>query len=335
MPAGSLLSVIVPCHDEEEVLPRTHHRLTRVLGEMDLDWEILYVDDGSTDGTRAILRAIQRDDPRVRVLHLSRNFGHQLAVTAGIDHARGDAVVLIDADLQDPPEVLVQMVALWREGYQVAYGQRRVREGETAFQRWTAATFYRVLNRFSDVPIPLDTGDFRLMDRVVVNTLRRMGEQDRFIRGMVSWAGYRQIAVPYERAPRAAGSSKYPLVKMLRFAVDGLVSFSISPLKIVTWLGMLSSMLALGGIVYAFVLRVLTSIWVPGWTLLFMSMLFLGGVQMISLGILGEYVGRIYRESKRRPLYLVEEAVGFDSRPAAAADTWELAFARRGAEAQR
>lgn len=260
-----------------------------------------------------VLRRLYATDPsHVRVVDLSRNFGHQLAVTAGIDHAAGQAIVLIDADLQDPPEVIATFVARWREGYDVVYGVREERQGESAFKRWTASQFYRVLNRLSDVPIPLDTGDFRLMDRVAVDALRRMGEQDRFIRGMVAWVGYRQIAVSYTRAPRFAGESKYPFFKMLRFAIDGIVSFSISPLKIVTWLGAAASAFAAFGWIYALGLRLLTDIWVPGWTLLFMSMLLLGGIQMISLGILGEYVGRIYREAKRRPLYLVQDSMGFD-----------------------
>lgn len=314
MPASrELVSVVVPCFNEDAVLDETHRRLRAALDAIDADYEIVYVNDGSKDGTIARLRRLHATDPgHVRVVDLSRNFGHQLAVTAGIDHSAGDAVVLIDADLQDPPELIATFVARWREGYKVVYGVREERHGESAFKRWTAARFYRLLNRLSDVPIPLDTGDFRLMDRVAVDALRRMGEQDRFIRGMVSWVGYRQIAVPYARAPRFAGESKYPFFKMLRFAIDGIVSFSISPLKIVTWLGAAVSVFAAAGMAYAFVLRLLTSIWVPGWTLLFMSTLLLGGVQMISLGILGEYVGRIYREVKRRPLYLVQEALGFD-----------------------
>ena len=309
---SELLSVVVPCFNEEESLSRTHDRLTAALSTLDLDYEIVYVDDGSRDRTADVLRSIHSRDPHTRVIGLSRNFGHQMASTAGVDHADGDAVVLIDADLQDPPEVIADMVARWREGYQVVYGVRTRREGETRFKLWTASWFYRLLNRFSDIPIPMDTGDFRLMDRVVVDALRNMGEQDRFLRGMVSWIGFRQIPVPYARAAREAGVSKYPFLKMLRFAVDGLVSFSISPLKLVTGLGIASSVMALLGITYAFVLRVMTNIWVEGWTLLFMSMLFLGGVQMISIGILGEYVGRIYRETKRRPLYLMRETLGFE-----------------------
>ncbi len=313
MSGNQLLSVVVPCYNEEEVLHTTHRRLVEVLARLeDLDFEVVYVDDGSRDQTPAILRQLQEEDDRVRVLRFSRNFGHQLAVTAGVDHASGDAVVLIDADLQDPPEVILDMVARWREGYHVAYGVRTDRPGESAFKLWTAKAFYRLMNRMSDTVIPLDTGDFRLMDRRVVKALQSMPERDRFVRGMVSWVGFRQIAVPYQRAPRLAGESKYPLYKMLRFALDGIASFSIAPLKLATWMGFAVSGLALLGIVYALFLRLFTSIWITGWTAIFISVLFMGGIQLISLGIIGEYIGRIYGEVKRRPLYLVNERLGFE-----------------------
>ncbi len=313
MSGNQLLSVVVPCYNEEEVLHTTHRRLVEVLARLeDLDFEVVYVDDGSRDQTPAILRQLQEEDDRVRVLRFSRNFGHQLAVTAGVDHASGDAVVLIDADLQDPPEVILDMVARWREGYHVAYGVRTDRPGESAFKLWTAKAFYRLINRMSDTVIPLDTGDFRLMDRRVVKALQSMPERDRFVRGMVSWVGFRQIAVPYQRAPRLAGESKYPLYKMLRFALDGIASFSIAPLKLATWMGFAVSGLALLGIVYALFLRLFTSIWITGWTAIFISVLFMGGIQLISLGIIGEYIGRIYGEVKRRPLYLVNERLGFE-----------------------
>jgi glycosyltransferase involved in cell wall biosynthesis len=313
MSGKQLLSVVVPCYNEEEVLHETHRRLVDVLARLeDLDFEIVYVDDGSRDQTPFILRQLQAADECVRVLRFSRNFGHQIAVTAGVDHASGDAVVLIDADLQDPPEVILEMVARWREGYHVAYGVRTDRPGESAFKLWTAKAFYRLINRMSDTEIPLDTGDFRLMDRKVVKALQSMPERDRFVRGMVSWVGFRQIAVPYQRAPRLAGESKYPLYKMLRFALDGIASFSIAPLKLATWMGFTVSGLALLGIVYALALRLFTSIWITGWTALFMAVLFMGGIQLISLGIIGEYVGRIYGEVKRRPLYLVNERLGFE-----------------------
>lgn len=306
-----IVSVIVPCYNEESVIDETHRRLTDTLSSLGCSYEILYVDDGSRDKTLLKLRSIQAHDETVRVLSFSRNFGHQIAVSAGIDHAQGEAIVLIDADLQDPPELIRSMLEKWREGYDVVYGQRHSREGESYFKVATARLFYRFINRLSDVPIPLDTGDFRLMSRQVVEVLRRMPEKDRFIRGMVSWVGFRQCALPYERARRYAGVSKYPLRKMVAFATDGILSFSIKPLRLATTVGFLTSGLAIFGILYALVLRLWTSNWVSGWTLLIISVLFLGGVQLICLGIIGEYVGRIYSESKRRPLYLIGEAMGF------------------------
>lgn len=313
MSASQLLTVVVPCYNEELVIEETHRRLTQALATLPaLDYEILYVDDGSGDRTADLLHALHLNDRRVRVLKLSRNFGHQIAVTAGVEHAGGDAVVIIDADLQDPPEVIHDMVARWREGYDVAYGVRTDRQGESKFKLLTAKVFYRLINRLTDTVIPLDTGDFRLIDRKVVQALSAMPERDRFVRGMVSWAGFRQIAVPYHRAPRFAGETKYPLSKMIRFAIDGITSFSVKPLSVATHLGFLTSGLALAGIVYALVMRIFTNDWVTGWSALFIAVMFIGGVQMISLGIIGEYVGRIYGESKRRPLYLLQDRLGFD-----------------------
>ena len=308
----SLLSVVVPCFNEADVLWETHGRLVHTLTQItDLDFEIIYVDDGSRDATPEVMRDIQALDPRVRTLRFSRNFGHQTAVTAGLEHAGGDAVVLIDADLQDPPEVIADMVARWREGYDVAYGVRTDRDGETRFKLATAKAFYRLLNRLSETEIPLDTGDFRLLDRAVVDVLGAMPERDRFVRGMVAWVGFRQIAVPYRRAARFAGESKYPFLKMVRFALDGLTSFSRAPLRLATWLGLLVSGAALAAIAYALFLRLFTNNWVTGWTALFIAVLFIGGAQLLSLGLIGEYIGRIYGETKRRPLYLIEEAHGF------------------------
>jgi len=318
-----LLSVVVPCFNEDAVLEQTHQRLVRALERMpDVDFEIVYVDDGSRDRTRAILRQLCHAEPRARAVCLSRNFGHQVAVSAGLEHARGDAVVIIDADLQDPPEVIAEMLARWREGYQVAYGVRVSRTGETVFKRSTAKLFYRLLNTLSDTPIPVDTGDFRLLDRVVVDAVLSMPERDRYIRGMVSWIGFRQIGVPYQREPRAAGTSKYPLFKMLHFAFDGVTSFSAAPLKLATWMGFAASGIALVGIVYALVVRLFTASWVTGWAALFIAVLFIGGAQLISLGIIGEYVGRIYAETKRRPLYVVEERLNV---PGQAAPAFDLA----------
>jgi polyisoprenyl-phosphate glycosyltransferase len=315
------LSVVVPCRNEEAVLRETHKRLVNVLVPLVQDFEIIYVDDGSTDSTFACLREIQDMDRHAKVIQLSRNFGHQIATTAGLEHASGDAVVLIDADLQDPPEVIPAMMEQWRNGYDVAYGQRTERDGETLFKVWTAGTFYRIMNRLSAVPIALDTGDFRLMDRKVVNALLRMPERDRFLRGMVSWLGFRQIAVPYRRARRLAGETKYPLLKMLRFAVVGITSFSVLPLKMAIWLGFSASAVAIALIVYAFCIHLFTDQWVTGWTSLFIAVLFVGGAQLICLGIVGEYVGRIYAETKQRPLYLVQELLGFAAEPKAEQET--------------
>lgn len=308
-----LVSIVVPCFNEEEVLPQTIPSLTQLCDSLpQYDFEIVFVDDGSCDATFERLRDATRLDSRMRVIRFARNFGHQIAVTAGIDAAQGDAVVLIDADLQDPPEVVREMIAKWQEGYDVVYGMRMSRAGESAFKLATARGFYRVLNRLSEVEIPLDTGDFRLMSRPVVDVLKAMPERHRFVRGMVAWIGFRQIALPYVRVERAAGTSKYPLRKMLRFAIDGILSFSTKPLQLSVALGLISATLAIFGILYALALRIFTSIWVEGWTALMIAVLFIGGVQLFSLGILGEYVGRIYSEVKRRPLYVIGQRVGYD-----------------------
>lgn len=309
--AATLLSVVVPCFNEEEVLRETHRRLLNGLGPLDIELEIVYVDDGSMDDTGTILHELSANDPRVRVVRFARNFGHQIAVTAGIDHSRGDAVVLIDADLQDPPEVIPRMVELWREGFQVVYGVRGHRPGETMLKRSTAAAFYRMINLMSDVFIPLDTGDFRLMDRCVADVLRDMPERHRFIRGMVSWVGFKQCPIYYERHPRFAGESKYPFSKMVRFALDGVTSFSTVPLRWATWAGLVAAGISVLGILYAVVTRLMTNSWVPGWAAIFVAVLFVGGVQLLSLGAIGEYVGRIYGEAKARPLYIVAERIGF------------------------
>ncbi|HKB66351.1 MAG TPA: glycosyltransferase family 2 protein [Pyrinomonadaceae bacterium] len=307
-----LISVIVPCYNEEQVIVETNRQLVATLAALDdLDFEIVYVDDGSSDRTVDLLRAIQSADERTRVVRLARNFGHQLAVSAGLEHAAGDAVVIIDADLQDPPDVIPEMVARWRDGYHVVYGMRTDRPGETAFKLWTAKLFYRFINRLSKVQIPLDVGDFRLLDRRVVDVLLSMPERDRFLRGMVSWIGFRQVAVMYRRAERRAGESKYPLFKMLQFAADGVLSFSLTPLRLALWVGFLSIGMAFAGILYALIIRLYTNDWVRGWTSIFTAVLFIGGAQLVTLGIIGEYIGRIYAEVKRRPLYVVEERLGF------------------------
>lgn len=310
-----LVSVVIPCMNEEAVIRETCRRLISVLSTAEFAFELIFVDDGSKDRTSEILRELQMGDARIRVVRLSRNFGHQVAITAGLEHAAGDAAAVIDADLQDPPEVLIEFVTKWMQGYDVVYGVRTEREGETAFKLWTAKIFYRLIGKLSDTNIPLDTGDFRLMDRRVVDALLSMPERDRFVRGMVSWLGFSQIDVPYRRAARFAGETKYPLYKMLKFATDGIVSFSVVPLRIATWIGFLASALSILGILVVLLERYFK---VPGlvrgWSSAVIAVLFIGGVQLVCLGIIGEYIGRIYGESKRRPLYIVRERMGFEAK---------------------
>jgi dolichol-phosphate mannosyltransferase len=306
------LDIVVPCFNEEAVIEQTHRRLAQVAGSITtVRTTVIYVDDGSRDGTLVKLRAIAAGDPHVRIVALSRNFGHQYALTAGLDASTGDAVAVIDADLQDPPEVISEMVARWRDGADVVYGVRATRQGETAFKRGTAHVFYRLLQTLGNADIPADVGDFRLLDRRVVETLRDMPERDRFLRGLVVWAGFRHEGVSYERLPRAAGQTKFPFSRMFSFALDGIFSFSIVPLRLASYLGLFVSILSMTGVVYAFYIKLFTVGVVPGWAAQWIGTLFLGGVQLLSLGVIGEYVGRIYGEVKRRPLYVVKERVGF------------------------
>ena len=310
-----MISIVVPCFNEEEVLRETNRRLLAVLQHLPQEFEILYVDDGSTDRTHEILRELQALDRRVRVVRFSRNFGHQMAITAGLEHASGDAVVVTDADLQDPPDVIADFAAKWMDGYDVVYGVRAERDGETAFKLGTAKLFYRLIGKLSDTEIPVDTGDFRLMSRRVVNALLEMPERDRFVRGMVSWLGFSHTSVPYRRAARAAGVTKFSLWKMMRLATDGIVSFSILPLRLATWAGFAASGIALLGILITVIERFMgVEGLVKGWASILVAILFIGGVQLICMGIIGEYVGRIYGESKRRPLYVVSERAGFQTR---------------------
>jgi dolichol-phosphate mannosyltransferase len=301
------LSIVVPCYNEQESIHACHEKLTEVLRALKDSYEIVYVDDGSRDKTAELLEQLHAHDPHVVVVRLSRNFGHQPAVTAGLSASLGQAVVIIDADLQDPPELIPEMVKLWRSGYKVVYGIRQTRDGETPFKLWTAKAFYRLINSLSDVEIPVDTGDFRLIDRIVVDVFLQMPERHRLLRGMWSWIGFPQVGLPYQRSPRFAGETKYPLRKMLGLALDGIVSFSVVPLRLVTALGFLSAGAAFLGIVYTLWVRLLTHSWVRGWAISFVGMLFMAGVQMLCLGILGEYIGRIYTESKQRPLFIQHE----------------------------
>jgi len=303
------LSVVVPVFNEEENIPELYRRLRAVLPQVVQEWEILFVDDGSRDRSWELIRTLAAQDPRVRGLRFSRNFGHQMAFAAGLDHARGQAVVIMDADLQDPPELIPELVAKHREGYEVVYAVRVARHGETAFKKLTAKLFYRLLARITAVQIPLDTGDFRLMGPRAVEAFRRLPERHRFTRGLVAWLGFPQTGVPYERAPRHAGTTKYPLRKMLRFALDAITSFSHLPLQLATWLGFVVSAFAFFYILVVLALKLAGISW-PGYTSLMAAILFLGGVQLLMVGLLGEYVGRIYDEVKHRPLYLVAEKVG-------------------------
>lgn len=309
MATEPLLSVVVPVYNEAEGIAYFHERASAALKALDgLDYELVYVDDGCKDGSFEIMRAFAAEDPRARIVKLSRNFGHQIAITAGLDYARGDAVVFIDADLQDPPETIGRLVEKWREGYDVVYAQRAKRPGETAFKLFTASFFYRLLRSVANIDIPPDVGDFRLISRRVADVLRGMKEKDRFIRGLVSWVGYKQTAVLYNREERHAGETKYPLRKMIKFALDGITSFSTAPLRIATWMGNAASTVAF---IYLLVIiaQSFMGVTVPGFASIMVAVLFLGGVQLICLGILGEYLGRVFSEVKPRPIYIVEEEV--------------------------
>ncbi len=316
MSAKPTISIVAPVFNEEEVLPELYRRVRAVMETTDEAWELVLVNDGSRDRSAEVIAALHAQDARVRGVSFSRNFGFQVAVTAGLDHAAGKAIILADADLQDPPEVFPEMIARWREGYDVVYGVRTSREGETWFKLWTAKMFYRLIYRITSINIPLDTGDFRLIDRRVVEAIRRMPERNRFLRGMVPWVGFRQIGIEYQRQARFAGESKFDSVrKMLPFAIDAITSFSYFPLQLATYLGFIVASIALLAIVLVVGLRLFgpeTPLLGQATTLV--TVLFLGGVQLISLGIIGEYLGRIYDEVKGRPLYLVDETWGFETR---------------------
>ena len=312
-----LVSVVVPCLNEEPVLRETNRRLKHVLQQLSIDFEIIYVDDGSADATIELLRQFQADDARVRVIQLSRNFGHEVAITAGLEHTSGNAVVLIDADMQDPPEVIPEMISRWAGGCDVAYGVRTERAGETSFKLWTARAFYKLIDSLASIKIPLDAGDFRLMDRKVVDAILEMPERDRFLRGMVSWVGFKQVPVSYRRASRLAGNSKYPIKRMMHLATDGILSFSVLPLKVASIVGFSASVLALIGSAISLFVRLFTNRWVTGWTSLLLAILFMGGAQLVCLGVLGDYIGRIYGESKHRPLYFVQNKLGFEGQKCA------------------
>ena len=303
-------SFVIPVLDEIETLPELRRRLTEVMDQLDGACEVVLVDDGSTDGSYAAMEAIHEDDPRFRVVRLSRNFGHQIALTAGLDHAEGDAAIIMDADLQDPPEVAIAMAEKWREGYSVVYAVRDARDGESWFTRFTARRFYRLMGRLSEVEIPHDAGDFRLVDRRAIDAVTSMREHRRYLRGMFSWVGYDQTAVHYTRDARQAGQTKFSLGKMLSFATDGVISFSSVPLRIILNFGFLIALTSLLAAAASVVLKLLDVYTVPGWASIVVAISLLGGLQLLMLGVIGEYVARIHEEVKRRPLYLVRDRLG-------------------------
>jgi polyisoprenyl-phosphate glycosyltransferase len=311
-PGAVLYSVIIPVYNEAEVVPALYWRLTRVMEGLGEPYEIIFVNDGSRDDSPALLRELWERDNRVRFLSLSRNFGHQIAITAGLDRSSGQAVIVMDADLQDPPEVIPQLIEQWRKGYDVVFAVRERRRGDGLFKRATAALFYRLFRHLSATNVPMDAGDFRLMSRRAVEALNAIRERNRFIRGLAGWIGFPQTSVPFVRDVRHAGETKYPLKKMVRFAFNGIISFSLVPLQLAGYLGFVVSATGFFYMAYAIWLKLFTERVVLGWASVMVAVLFLGGVQLISLGIIGEYLGRIYEEVKRRPLYIVGEAKGFE-----------------------
>jgi len=307
-----LLSIVIPIFNEGGLLPELYSRLKNVLNPLPVFHEIIFVDDGSQDGSYSLLQSLAEKDPGVRVIRLSRNFGHQLAITAGMDYCMGDIVVVMDGDLQDPPELIPKLIEKWDEGFDVVYAVRKKRKGEAFLKLFTAFFYYRIFRWITKVQIPSDTGDFRLMSQRALGELRKLRERHRLIRGMVSWVGFRQTGIEYERDRRYAGKSKFSWIKMAQFGLDGITSFSNVPLRIATYLGFIVSFFSLIKIVelvYSYYYKSL----VPGWASIMVAVLFLGGVQLITIGIIGEYIGRIHEEVKNRPLYLIEETINFNS----------------------
>ncbi|MDI9347934.1 MAG: glycosyltransferase family 2 protein [Methylacidiphilales bacterium] len=307
------ISIIIPCFNEGLVIPQLIERLNKIVLKLEHHaYEVIFIDDGSSDATFALLAKYQSTHSWIKVLGFARNFGHQVAVSAGIDHAIGDATIIMDADLQDPPEVVLEMIQKWQEGYDVVYGVREQRVGESWFKLLTAKYFYRLLQNVSEITIPLDSGDFRLLSRRVVDLIKKMPEQDRFLRGMVAWVGFKQFGLRYVRDKRYAGDTKYPLKKMIAFALDGILSFSKKPLRIASFFGGLFIMGSLVALCVVLLFGLLFQCWSSGIVLILIAMFFIGGIQLLCLGILGEYLGRLYSQSKNRPLYVIGEKLGFD-----------------------
>jgi dolichol-phosphate mannosyltransferase len=309
------ISIVAPNYNESASVPEFYRRVCQVMEKLGEPWELVWVDDGSTDSSTEQIRELAGQDSRIRPVIFARNFGHQIAVTAGLDYSRGQAVVIMDSDLQDPPEVIPDLIARWREGFEVVYAVRTEREGESWFKLATASLFYRLIYRITDVDIPLDAGDFRLLDRKVVNVLNQMRERHRFLRGMSVWVGFRQTGVPYKRAARFAGETKYPLKKMIKFASDAITGFSYFPLQVATYFGFLAAGLSILAIPIVILARLIGRQAFLGQATTLIAVLFLGGVQLISLGILGEYIGRLYDEVRNRPLYIVRESPGQEEHP--------------------
>ena len=305
------ISLIVPVFNEEEVLNEFKTRIDGLMNDSSFEWEVIFVNDGSVDKSLKILKNFHQQDPRIKIISFSRNFGHQIAITAGINEAMGDAVVVMDADLQDPPEIIRDFIKKWQEGYEVVYGVRKARLGETWFKKQTAAWYYMLIHWLSGVDIPENVGDFRLIDRKIVEVLKDSPEQHRFIRGLVAWAGFNQIGIEFERPARFAGKTKYPYKKLIRMALDSVVSFSILPLRLATLTGIIAALCSFIVLIWTLVERFIYRGVIQGWASLMTVVLFLGSAQLITIGILGEYIGRNFQESKKRPLYIIKEKVGF------------------------
>jgi len=312
MDKNYVYSIVIPVLNEEKVLNELYKRLTKVMTDIGESYEIIFINDGSTDNSLKIMKQLQTHDKRIKIIDFSRNFGHQIAITAGIDFTSGDAVITIDADLQDPPEVIPDLIKKWKEGYEVIYGIREKRKGENFFKKISTLIFYRLINKMTMINMPPDSGDFRLIDKKVVNNLKNIRENNRYVRGLTYWIGFKQIGVPYERDKRFAGKSKYPIKKLFKLAYDAIFSFSNFPLKIATYFGFIVSFLSFLYLIYALIIKLFTNSVIHGWTSLMISILFLGGVQLICLGIIGEYIARINDEVKKRPLYIIKEIIDED-----------------------
>jgi len=328
-------SIVIPVYNEEAVVHETYRRLQNVMDATGEAYELIFVNDGSRDRTAGIISELCSRDDTVKLIDFARNFGHQVAITAGMDYAEGDAVVVIDADLQDPPELILDMIAKWKQGYEVVYAKRIARKGETWFKKTSARMFYRVLRASTEIDIPVDTGDFRLIDRRVCDEMKRLPEKNRFVRGLVSWVGFRQTAIEYVRDERFAGETKYPLKKMIKLCLDGITSFSYKPLKLAGYAGALSSLAGFLYMLVVFYLRLFTHKAVPGWSSLMIIQLFFSGFTLIMLGAVGEYIGRIYDESKGRPLYIVRDVVARRSEPLVSPIRQELSNIRELASRRR